>query len=44
MVGGWLAQHFGQSAVFVFGIAVVALWLLVALDTRIPRKTVTRTF
>jgi MFS family permease len=44
VVGGWLAQHFGQSAVFVFGIAVVALWLVVALDTRIPRKTVTRTF
>ena len=26
-LGGWLAQHFGEGAVFVFGIAVVALWL-----------------
>jgi hypothetical protein len=26
-VGGWLAGRFGESAVFVFGIAIVALWL-----------------
>jgi MFS family permease len=34
--GGWLAQHWGESAVFVFGIAVVALWLLVASSMRVP--------
>lgn len=34
--GGWLAQHWGESSVFVFGIAVVALWLLVASSMRVP--------
>lgn len=35
-VGGWLAQHGGESAVFVFGLAAVALWLLVASSMRVP--------
>jgi MFS family permease len=35
-VGGWLAQHFGDRAVFVFGFAAVALWLLVASSMRVP--------
>jgi MFS family permease len=35
-VGGWLAQHWGEEAVFVFGFAVVALWLLVASSMRVP--------
>jgi MFS family permease len=26
MAGGWLAQNYGDSAVFVFGFAVIALW------------------
>jgi len=33
---GWLAQHFGDRAVFVFGFAAVALWLLVASSMRVP--------
>jgi MFS family permease len=34
--GGWLAQHGGELAVFVFGFAMVALWLLVASSMRVP--------
>ncbi|MGB5080288.1 MAG: MFS transporter [Burkholderiales bacterium] len=34
--GGWLAQHWGEASVFVFGIAVIALWLGVAWSMRIP--------
>jgi MFS family permease len=34
--GGWLAQNWGESSVFVFGFAVVALWLLVASSMRVP--------
>jgi MFS family permease len=34
--GGWLAQHGGEAAVFVFGFAMVALWLLVASSMRVP--------
>jgi MFS family permease len=34
--GGWLAQNWGQGSVFVFGFAVVALWLLVASSMRVP--------
>jgi MFS family permease len=34
IVGGALAQRFGPQAVFVFGIAIVALWLVVALPMR----------
>jgi MFS family permease len=35
-VGGWLAQHFGDSAVFVFGFAAAALWLVAASSMRVP--------
>jgi MFS family permease len=34
--GGWLAQHWGESSVFVFGFAVIALWLLAASSMRVP--------
>lgn len=34
--GGFLMQRFGESAVFVFGIALVALWLVVASPMRPP--------
>ena len=34
--GGWVAQHWGDFAVFVFGFALVALWLLVASSMRAP--------
>ena len=42
--GGWLAKHFGETSVFVFGIAVAALWLLVALGMRMPGEAAERTF
>ena len=42
--GGWLAKHFGEAAVFVFGIAIAALWLLVALGMRTPGEAAERTF
>lgn len=34
--GGWLAQHWGPSSVFVFGFALVALWLVAASSMRVP--------
>jgi MFS family permease len=40
--GGWLAGHFGEAAVFVFGTALVALWLVVAAGMRVPGDTVRR--
>lgn len=43
-VGGWLAQHLGETWVFVFGIAVIALWLGVAFGMRIPGESAQRTF
>jgi MFS family permease len=41
--GGWLAGHFGEAAVFVFGTAVIALWLGVAAGMRVPGDTARRT-
>ena len=38
-IGGWLAQHFGEVSVFVFGIAIVALWLGTAWRMRIPGES-----
>ena len=43
-VGGWLAGRFGEFAVFVFGIAIVALWLGTAWRMRIPGGSAERTF
>jgi len=34
--GGWLAQHGGNVSVFVFGLVLVALWLVVAAGMRVP--------
>jgi MFS family permease len=42
--GGWLAKHFGETAAFVFGIAIAALWLVVALGMRTPVEATERTF
>jgi len=42
--GGWLAQHLGETSVFVFGIAVIALWLGAALKMRVPGETVERAY
>lgn len=36
VAGGWLAQNHGESAVFVFGFAVIALWGVGALFMRVP--------
>jgi len=43
-VGGWLGGRFGDSAVFVFGIAIVALWLGTAWRMRFPGESAERTF
>lgn len=43
-VGGWLAKNFGDPAVFVFGFAVIALWLGVASGMRVPGETVERAY
>jgi len=43
-VGGLIANRFGDAAVFVFGTAVVALWLGVAAGMRVPGEVVARTF
>ena len=43
-VGGWLAGRFGDSAVFVFGIAIVALWLGAAWRMRVPGESAERIF
>ncbi len=40
--GGWLAGRLGDSAVFVFGIAIVALWLGTAWRMRIPGESAER--
>jgi MFS family permease len=42
--GGWLAQHWGETSVFVFGIAVIALWLGAASGMRVPGQTVERAY
>jgi predicted MFS family arabinose efflux permease len=44
LCGGLLSQHFGGASVFVFGAALVALWLLVALGMRAPGDILTRRF
>src|SRR6266581_2801089 len=43
-LGGWLAGRFGDSAVFVFGIAIVALWLGTAWQMRVPGESAERIF
>ncbi len=42
--GGWLAKHFGDAAVFVFGIATIALWLGAAFGMRVPGEAAWRNF
>jgi len=42
--GGWLAKHFGETSVFVFGIAAIALWLGAALGMHVPGEAAERTF
>ena len=38
LVGGWLAQHQGNVAVFVFGFVLIALWLVCAAGMRAPAQ------
>jgi len=42
--GGWLAQHYGYPAVFVFCVALMAVWLLVSLSMTPPPAIKTRMF
>ncbi len=42
--GGWLAKNFGDPAVFVFGFAVIALWLGAASRMRVPGETAERAY
>ncbi len=44
VVGGALMQHYGESAVFVFGMALVALWVLIALPMPFPGRVTSRSF
>ena len=44
LCGGLVSQHYGSSEVFVFGAALVALWLLVAWGMRVPGDVLTRRF
>ena len=39
--GGWLAEHHGESSVFVFGLVLFALWFGVAfgMDAKVGRQT-----
>ena len=43
VVGGWLAEFWGSVAVFVFGMALIALWLVVAWGMLVPGKLASRT-
>jgi len=43
-IGGWLMQHFGQTSVFVFGMVLVALWLLIAAPMRAAKPVASREF
>lgn len=42
--GGWLAQHVGFDAVFLFCVALMAIWLLVSLSMTQPPAIKTRMF
>jgi MFS family permease len=35
-IGGWLAQHAGAAAVFGFGVALTAVWLVISLTMAAP--------
>lgn len=42
--GGWLAQHYGFEAVFIFCVGLMGVWLLVALSMVPPPAIKTRMF
>ncbi len=35
-IGGWLAQHTGPAAVFAFGVALTAVWLVISATMAAP--------
>jgi len=43
-VGGALMQHYGVASVFVFGLALAALWLVIAAPMRVPARVASRAF
>ncbi|MBI4290725.1 MAG: MFS transporter [Betaproteobacteria bacterium] len=43
-IGGALMQNYGEISVFVFGLTLVALWLLIAVPMRMPGQVSSRTF
>jgi len=42
--GGWLAQHYGFAAVFIFCVVLMAAWLLASLSMKAPPAIKTRMF
>ena len=42
--GGWLAQHYGFAAVFIFCVVLMAIWLLASLSMTTPPAIKTRLF
>ena len=44
MFGGWLAQHHGFAAVFIFCVVLMAIWLLASLSMIAPPAIKTRLF
>ena len=43
-IGGAPMQNFGETSVFVFGMALVAVWLLIAAGMRVTGRVIKRTF
>jgi MFS family permease len=44
VAGGWLAHHFGNSAVFAFGAVLSAIWLVLAATMRTPPAVRTKMY
>ncbi|BBO99896.1 MFS transporter [Sulfuriferula nivalis] len=44
VVGGWLSQHYGYAAVFMFSAGLMVLWLIAAVGMRTPPAVKTRMF
>ena len=44
VVGGWLSQHYGYPAVFMFSAGLMTVWLIAAIGMRTPPAVRTRMF
>jgi MFS family permease len=44
VVGGWLAQHYGFQAVFIFCVGLMSVWLVASLSMQAPPAIKTRMF